>query len=102
MGDIIFTREDQELYNNLDYEIYINGELNNTIKNGSRKVVTLKAGKYDIFVKVMGAKSPVKQVEIKERQTLRLTCGSSLTGLKYVFSWLFTYSKNNIFLEYTK
>ena len=40
MGDIIFTREDQELYNNLDYEIYINGELNNTIKNGSRKVVT--------------------------------------------------------------
>lgn len=102
MGDIIFTREDQELYNNLDYEIYINGELNNKIKNGSRKVVTLKPGKYDIFVKVMGAKSPIKQVEIKEKQTLRLTCGSNLTGLKYVFSWLFTYSKNNIFLEYTK
>ena len=102
MGDIIFTREEQELYSSSEYQIFINGEMVNTLKNGARKVITLKPGKYDIYVKVLTAKSPVKQVEIKEKQTLRLSCGSKLSGFKYVFSWLYSFSKNNIYLENTR
>ena len=101
MGDIIFTREYQELYSLSDYKIYINDKEVNTLKNGSRKVIKLKPGKYNIYIKVMGAKSPTMQVEIEPKQTLRLSCGSKLTGLKYAFSWLFSFSKKNIYLEET-
>lgn len=102
MGDIIFTRDEQELYSSIDYKIFIDGKQVNTIKNGSRKVLKLKEGKYDIFVQVLGAKSPVQHIEVREKRTLRLSCGSKLSGLKYIFSWFFMYSKNNIYLDITK
>ena len=102
MGDIIFTREEQELYSFADYKIFVDGNEVNSLVNGSRKVISLKPGKHDIFVKVLGAKSPTKQVDIKSKETLRLSCGSKLSGFKYAFAWLFLFSKNNIYLEETK
>ena len=101
MGDIILTRETQELYSLYDYKIFINNQQVNSIRNGSRKVITLKPGKYDMYVKVLGAKSPNMQIEIESKKTLRLSCGSKLRGLKYAFSWFFLFSKNNIYLEKT-
>ncbi|MGG7178552.1 hypothetical protein ACQPU1_13200 [Clostridium paraputrificum] len=102
MGDIIFTREEQELYNFADYKVFVDGKEVNSLVNGSRKVISLEPGKHDVFVKVMGAKSPTRQVNIKPKETLRLSCGSKLTGFKYAFSWLFLFSKNNIYLEETR
>lgn len=101
MGDIILTREDQELYRVSEYKVFIDGKEVNTISNNSRKVIRLQAGSHEVFVKVMGAKSPVKQINIKEKETLRLSCGSKLSGLKYVFHWLYSFSKHNIYLEET-
>jgi hypothetical protein len=101
MGDIIFTREYQEIHNLYQYKIFVNNEEINTLANGARKVVRLKAGNYEVFVKVNGSKSPERQVKIKEKGTVRLSCGSSLSGLKFVFSWLFIFSKNNIYLNET-
>jgi len=101
MGDIIFTREYQEIHNLYEYKIFVNNEEINTLANGSRKVVRLKPGEYEVFVKVNGSKSTKRQVEIKDKGTVRLSCGSSLSGLKFVFSWLFIFSKNNLYLKET-
>lgn len=101
MGDIIFTREYQEIHNIYEYKIFVNNEEISTISNGARKVVRLKPGNYEVFVKVNGSKSPQKQVEIKDKGTVRLSCGSSLSGLKFVFSWMFIFSKNNLYLQET-
>ncbi|MDS0526173.1 hypothetical protein NNC19_10815 [Clostridium sp. SHJSY1] len=101
MGDIIFTREYQDIQNLSEYKIFINGEEVNSISNGSRKVISLKPGEYDIFIKCMGSKSPTKQVIINKKETLRLSCGSNLTGIKMAFSWLFIFSKNKIYLKET-
>ena len=49
----------------------------------------------------MWCKSTVKQVEIKDKETLRLSCGTNLKGLKQMFSWLFMFSKNVIYLKET-
>jgi len=101
MGDIIFTREYQEIHNLYEYKIFVNNEEINTITNGTRKVISLKPGNYEAFVKVNGSKSPQIQVEIKNKGTIRLSCGSNLSGLKLVFSWLFIFSKNNLYLKET-
>ena len=101
MGDIIFTREYQEIYNLQDYKIFVNNEEVNTLANGARKIIRLKPGKYEIFVKVNGSKSPEKQVEIKAKGTVRLSCGSNLSGIKLALSWLFIFSKNNLYLKGT-
>ena len=101
MGDIIFTRENQELYSLYDYSIYINDEEVNSIRNGSRKVISLKPGIYYIYVKVLWAKSPIIKVEIESQKTIRLSCGSKLVGLKYIFSLFFLFSRNNIYLDKT-
>lgn len=101
MGDIIFTREYQDVQNLSEYKIFINGEEINSISNGSRKVIRLKPGKYDVFVKCMGIKSPIKQVIINKNETLRLSCGSNMTGIKVAFSWLFMFSKNNLYIRET-
>jgi len=101
MGDIIFTREYQEIHNLYEYKIFVNNKEINSLANGARKVITLKPGIYEVFVKVNGSKSTQKQVEIKNKGTIRLSCGSSLSGLKVAFSWLFIFSKNNLYLKDT-
>lgn len=101
MGDIIFTREYQEVHNYLDYKIFVDNEEVSKISNGSRKVISLKPGKYMVFVKVNGAKSQNYEVNIEEKKTVRLTCGSKLTGIKLLFSWFFAFSKNNLYLKET-
>jgi len=102
VGDIIFKREYEEADNLAKYNICINNEIVNTIENGSRKVVSLKPGIYDISVSYRRSKVEIKQVEIKKNDTLRLTCGSNLTGLRLLFSWFFAFGKNNIYLKKTK
>ncbi len=101
MGDIIFTREYEQVNNLAEFKIYVDGKEINSIENGKRKVVRLKAGRHDIFVKCMWTKSHVKQIEIKDKETLRLSCGTNLKGLRQVFSWLFMFSKNSIYLKET-
>jgi hypothetical protein len=101
MGDVILTREYQDVQNLSEYKIFINGQEVNSISNGTRKVISLKPGEYDIFVKCMGTKSPTKQVTINNKGTLRLSCGSNITGLKVAFSWLFMFGKNSLYLKET-
>lgn len=93
MGDIIITRQDQVFLKLMDYSIYQDGNLVNKVSNGSRKVLSLKPGKYSIQIKALGMRSNTFEVDLKARQTVRLTCGSKLTGIKYLFS---------IFLMFTK
>lgn len=101
MGDIIFTREYEQINNLAQFKIFIDGNEINSLENGKRKVVRLKAGKHEVFVKCMWCKSRVKQVEIKSKETLRLSCGTNLKGFKQIFSWLFMFSKNTIYLKET-
>lgn len=101
MGDIIFTREYEQINNLAEFKIFIDGKQVNSVENGKRKVVRLETGKHEIFVKCMWCKSTVKQVEIKDKETLRLSCGTNLKGLKQMFSWLFMFSKNVIYLKET-
>lgn len=102
MGDIIFTREYEQVNNLAEFKIFIDGKEVNTIDNGKRKVVRLEAGKHEIFVKCMWCRSIAKQVEIRNKETLRLSCGTNLKGLKQIFSWLFMFGKNAIYLNETK
>ncbi|WP_294352445.1 hypothetical protein [uncultured Clostridium sp.] len=99
MGDVIFKREYQEINSLAKYNICINGKVVNTIENNSRKVVSLRTGIYDISVTYRNSKAEMKQVEIKKNESLRLACGSNLVGLKLLFSWFFTFGKNNIYLK---
>ena len=99
MGDVIFKREYQEINSLAKYIICINGKVVNTIENNSRKVVSLRPGIYDISVTYRNSKAEMKQVEIKKNESLRLACGSNLVGLKLLFSWFFTFGKNNIYLK---
>ncbi|MBD7912186.1 MULTISPECIES: hypothetical protein [Clostridium] len=101
MGDVIFTREYQNVQSLSDYKIIINEKEVNSISNGSRKVISLKPGEYEIYVKCMGAQSPIKQVRINNNETLRLSCGSNVTGLKVAFSWLFMFGKKSLYLKET-
>lgn len=93
MGDIIITRQDQAFLKLLDYSVYQDGSLVSKVANGSRKVLSLKPGKYSIQVKVLGMRSNTFKVDLKARQTVRLTCGSNLTGIKYLFSIFLMFSK---------
>ncbi|MGL4771991.1 MAG: hypothetical protein ACRC2K_00350 [Clostridium sp.] len=86
MGDIIFTRPDQDFMKIADYKVYANGHLIAKVRNESRKVVSLKPGKYNIEVNVMGMRSNTYEVDVKAKSTTRLTCESKLTGIKYLFS----------------
>ena len=99
MGDVIFKREYQEINSLAKYNICINGKVVNTIENNSRKVVSLRPGIYNISVTYRNSKAEMKQVEIKKNESLRLACGSNLVGLKLLFSWFFTFGKNNIYLK---
>ena len=90
MGDIIFTREYEQVNNLAKFKIYIDGKEINSIENGTRKVVRLSAGKHEVFVKCMWSKSPIKQIEIRDKETIRLSCGINLKGLKQLFSWIFS------------
>lgn len=102
VGDIILKREYEEADSLAKYNICVNGEIVNTIENGSRKVISLKPGTYDISISYRKSKAEIKQIEIKKNQTLRLSCGSNLTGLKLAFSWFFILGKNNLYLKETK
>lgn len=101
MGDIIFTREYEQINNLAGFKIFVDGKEVNTIENGTRKVVRLKAGKHDVFVKCMWSKSSVKQIEIRDKETIRLSCGTNLKGFKQALSWIFMFSKNSIYLKNT-
>ena len=101
MGDIIFTREYEQINNLAEFKIFVDGKEVNSIENGKRKVVKLDAGVHEIFVKCMWKKSCIKQVEIKKGKTIRLSCGTNLKGLKQMLSWLFMFSKNVIYLRET-
>lgn len=101
MGDLILTREKQEMYSFAEYKVFIDGKLVSTIANGTTKVLSLQPGSHEVFVKVIGAKSKVKQVNIKHKGTVRLTCGTTLTGMKYLLAVIFIFSRNKIILEET-
>lgn len=101
MGDIIFTRDYFELHSMNDFKIFVNDKEAATISNGARKVLKLEPGTYRIYVKVNATRSPEKQVEVKEKGTVRLSCGSTLTGIKLVFSWFFAFSKKGLYLKET-
>ena len=101
MGDILLTRDYHELYSSQDYKIFIDGKEFGNIKNDRRKVINLPVGQHEIYVQLMGSKSSVKLVDIQSNKTIRLSCGSNLKGLKYMFHWLFIFSKNNIYLKET-
>lgn len=101
MGDILLTRDYNELYSSQDYKIFIDGKEISSIKNDTRKVINLPVGQHEIYVKVIGMKSLSKLVNIEPKKTIRLSCGSNLKGLKYIFHWLFIFGKNNIYLKET-
>lgn len=101
MGDLLITRDYNELYSSQDFKIFVDDKEVNTVKNDSRKLLKLDSGQHKIYIQVMGTKSPEKIVNIEPKKIIRLSCGSKLKGLKYVFYWLFTFSKNNIYLKET-
>lgn len=98
MGDIILTREYDETYSHTDFKIVVNNIEINTIKNDSRKVINLKSGEYDICVKTNRTSSPTVRVSVKNKGTIRLTCGSKLRGIRLVFNWLYVFGKSNLYL----
>ena len=101
MGDIIFTREYEQVNNLAEFKRFIDGKQVNSVENGKRKVVRLDVGIHKIFVKCMWTKSCMKQIQIKDGKTIRLSCGTNLKGFKQMFSWLFMFSKNTIYLKET-
>lgn len=101
MGEILITRDYHELYSSQEFKIIIDGKEVNNIKNNKRKVISLPVGQHEMYIQVMGTKSLTKIVNIEPKKTLRLSCGSNLKGFKYIFHWLFAFSKNNIYLEET-
>lgn len=102
MGDIILIRPGREMLKLLDYGIYLDGEKVNFIKDDTRKVLNLKEGNHEIYIKALGAKSNVLNINIKNRETVRLTCKINLSGFKYLFSYLYLFSKKLLKLDYTK
>lgn len=101
MGDLILTREDQSMFKLTDYKVFIDNKEVSTVSNGRTKVLRLKPGSHEVYVKVMCFKSNVKQVNIKNNGTIRFTCGTKLTGIKYALAIIFIFSRNKIFLEDT-
>lgn len=102
MGDIILTRPGREMFRLLDYGIYVDGKKVNFIRDDTRKVLKLKEGSHEIYIRVLGAKSNILNINIKNKETVRLTCKNNLTGFKYLFSYLYIFSKNLLKLDYTK
>ena len=101
MGDIILTREYDETYSHTDFKIVVNDIEINTIANDSRKVISLKSGEYDVYVKTNRTSRPTVRVSVKNKATIRLTCGSKLRGIKLLFNWLYIFGKNNLYLRET-
>lgn len=93
MGDVIITRQDQAFFKLMDYSIYQDDKLISKVSNGSRKILSLKPGTYEFKVKVLGMRSNTFKVNLKARQTVRLTCGSNLSGIKYLFSMFLVFSR---------
>lgn len=101
MGDIIFTRDYDQVQRLSKYIIFINDKEVATVNNDSRKVISLKPGMYKIYIKCLNVKSAIREVEVKKHETIRLSCGSNIKGIKIVFSWIFMFSKNSIYLKDT-
>ncbi|MGL4874163.1 MAG: hypothetical protein ACRC30_05885 [Clostridium sp.] len=102
MGDIILTRPGNYALRLLDYSVYVNDEKVTLISDDTRKVLNLKTGTHKIFVKVLGAKSNVLNIDIEKNKTARLTCDVGLTGIKGLFSYCYIFSKKLLKLDYTK
>lgn len=101
MGDIILKRDYAQVQSLSTYRVFINGNQVTTIENDSRKVINLKPGIYKVYVKCLNVKSSEKQIEIKKNDTIRLSCGSNINGIKVAFSWIFMFLKNSIYLKFT-
>lgn len=101
MGDLILTREEQSFLKLAKYKIFIDDKLVNEVDNGSTKVLQVKPGEHTVYVKVFGMKSNIKKITVTKKSTVRLTCGSQITGIKYLLAIIFIFQKNKIFLEDT-
>ena len=71
MGEILITRDYHELYSSQEFKIIIDGKEVNNIKNNKRKVISLPVGQHEMYIQVMGTKSPTKIVNIEPKKTLR-------------------------------
>ncbi|MGL5646443.1 MAG: hypothetical protein ACRDDY_01225 [Clostridium sp.] len=101
MGDIILTRPGNHMLGLLDYTVYVNDEKVTLIRDDARKVLNLKKGNHKIFIKVLGAKSNVLNIDIEKNKTVRLTCEVGLTGIRGLFSYFHIFSKKLLKLDYT-
>lgn len=100
MGDIILARPGGEAFKFLDYGIYVDGKKINVIRDDTRKVLKLKEGQHEIYVKMLGAKSNTLNIKVKKRESVRLSCGMRLTGAKIIFAGFYLFSKKLLKLDY--
>ncbi|MGL4848711.1 MAG: hypothetical protein ACRC28_07250 [Clostridium sp.] len=101
MGDIILTRPGSHMLRLLDYTVYVNDEKVTLISDDARKVLNLKEGTHKIFIKVLGAKSNILNINIEKNKTVRLTCEVGLSGFRGLFSYFHIFSKKLLKLDYT-
>ena len=102
MGDakIKVFRTSQAIHSGSDYEIYVDGQLAETISDGGEELIEIEPGKHKVLVKSDGNKSQEKTINLKSGSVKKLICGSKLVGWK---QWLaleyFLLPISDIYLE---
>lgn len=74
MGKIIIDRENNYISSLVSFNIYINNQKTNKIKNGELKEISVVEGNYEIFVKNTFDKSNTLKLKVGKYTTTYIDC----------------------------
>jgi hypothetical protein len=101
MSQIIISRTSQRVDSLREYEIYVDGQKINTIGPGEKKTLEVSQSNHEIYIKIDWCKSKKLNINLTERQELKLKCGSKITGIKYALNLFYIFSHDNwVYLDY--
>lgn len=100
MGEIMLIRPGGEAFKFLDFGIYVDNKKINFISDDTRKFIKLEAGHHEIYVKVVGAKSNVLNININKKEKVNLICKMRFSGFKSIFSGLYLFSRKLLILDH--
>ncbi|MFG6494722.1 hypothetical protein P8610_05145 [Fictibacillus sp. UD] len=82
MAKMVFERESQFANKWRKFDIYINDNKRENIKDGETKQIDVEPGEYIVKMQIDWVESATHKVQVKQDETIHFQCGSRLKGWK--------------------